>query len=51
MRVMKCWNSLSKEGGEVSCLETFNARLQGSEQPNLLEGVPVHCKGAGLDDI
>ena len=24
---------------------------QGSEQPGLAVGVPVHCRGVGLDDI
>ena len=24
---------------------------QGSEQPGLVEDVPVHCRGVGLDDL
>lgn len=52
MRVMRCWNNrLLKEMGEVLSLEIFNARLQGSEKPNLVEGIPVHCRRTELDNI
>lgn len=48
---MRCWNRLSQEIGEVPSLEIFNAMLQDSEKPNLVEGVPVHCRRVELDDI
>jgi len=25
--------------------------VQGSEQPDLVSGVPAHCRGVGLDDL
>lgn len=51
IRVMKCWNKLSKQVGEVPSLETFKVSLQGSKKPKVLEAVPVHSRRVGLHDI
>lgn len=51
VRVIKHWNRLSKQVGEVPSLETFNVSLQGSKKPKVVEAVPVHSKRAGIDDI
>jgi len=33
-------------------LSTFKVRLDGgSEQPDLVEDVPAHCRGVGIDDL
>jgi len=50
--VVKHWNRLPGEAVEAPSLETFKARLDGgSEQPGLVEDVPAHCTGVGLDDL
>ena len=37
---------------DVLSLETFKVEVvQGSEQPDLAAGIPVHCRGVGLDDL
>lgn len=54
MTVVKHWHKLPKEAVDVSCPETFLARLDatGSEQPvedsDPIEDVPAHCRGIGL---
>lgn len=54
MTVVKHWHKLPKEAVDVSCLETFLARLDatGSEQPvedsDPIEDVPARCRGIGL---
>ena len=49
MKVVKQWNRLSEEVVGAQSLETFKAR--GSQQPDLVENVPAHCRGLGLDDL
>jgi len=36
---------------EAPSLETFKARLDQSEQPDLAVDVSVRCNGIGLDDL
>jgi len=36
---------------EAPSLERFKARLDGAEQPDLVEDVPAHGRGVGLDDL
>jgi len=50
IRVMKHWNTLPKEGGPIP------GNIQGwvgwrSEQAGLVENIPSHCMGVGLDDL
>lgn len=35
---------------EAPSMETFKVGLDGSEQPDLVNDVPAHWKGVGLDD-
>jgi len=51
MRVVKHWNRLPRETVEAPSLETLKARLDGAEQPGLVEDISANCKGVGLDDL
>jgi len=51
MRVLKHWSRLLSGG---RCPKPGNIQGQvgrGSEQPDLVEDVPAHCRGIGLDDL
>ncbi|PKU43805.1 hypothetical protein llap_5871 [Limosa lapponica baueri] len=52
-RLMKYWHWLPKEVEGALSLETFKVTLWawGSEQPDLVEDVPAHCRGVGPDDL
>jgi len=50
MRVVTHWNRLPKEVVDAPSLEMLKVRLDG-EQPGLVEDVPAHCRGIGLDDL
>jgi len=50
MRVMKHLNRLSREG-RCPILGNIQGRVgRGSEQPDLAEDVPAHCREGGLND-
>jgi len=52
MTVVKPWHSLPGEVVDAPSLGTSKARLDvGSEHPGLVEDVPAHCWGGGLDDL
>ena len=51
LRVVKQWSRLSGDVLEALPLEIFKIRLDGSEKPDLPVGVPVHCRGVGIDDF
>ena len=40
-----------RDGGSPVLRDTQDQAARGSEQPNLAVGVPVHCRGVGLDDL
>ena len=49
LRVVKHWTTLSRE---VSIPGNIPGQVgQGSEQPDLVEDVPAHGRGVGLDDL
>jgi len=51
MRVVKCWNKFPGEVVKTPSLETCKARLDGAQQPGLIEDIPARCRGFGLDDL
>lgn len=46
-------SSLIAQGGGKCCIPgNIQGQVgQASEQPNLVEGAPAHCRGIGLDDL
>ena len=51
-RVVKHWHRLSRSVVDAPSLETPKVRLDGTlEHPDLAVGVPVHCRGIGLEFI
>ena len=40
-----------RDGGSPVLRDTQDQAGWGSEQPNLAVGVPVHCRGVGLDGL
>jgi len=48
---VKHWNELSREVVEPLPGNIQGQIGQGSEQPGLVEDIPVHCRGAGLHDL
>jgi len=52
MRVVKHWITLPREVIDAPSLENIQGQVgQGSEQPDVAEDVPAHCRGVGLDDL
>ena len=52
MKVVKHWNRLPiRDGGCPVPGDIQGQAGQGSEQSDLSVGVPVHCRGVGLDDL
>lgn len=45
VRVVRPWNSLSREAEAAPSLELFKPRLVGIGEPGIVEGVPVHGRG------
>ena len=43
---------IAQRGGQCSIPGNIQGQVgQGSEQPDLVEGVPARCRGVGLDDL
>jgi len=51
MRVVKHWNRLLRGSGGPIPGNIQGQVGRGSEQPGLVEDVPAHCRGVGLDDL
>lgn len=51
MKLVKNLNRLPREVVDAPSMEINMARLDGAEQPDLVEHIPAHCRGAGLDDL
>ena len=52
MRVVKHWNGLPRRGSGGPIPRNVQGQVGwGSEQPGLVEDVPAHCRGVGLDDL
>jgi len=48
----KTLEQLAQRGGGVPIPGSIQGRVgPGSEQPDLAEDVPAHCRGVGLDDL
>jgi len=43
---------IAQRGGRCPIPGNIQGQVgQGSEQPGLVEDVPAHCRGVGLDDV
>lgn len=51
MKLVKNYNRLPREVVDAASMEIIKARIDGVEQPHLVEDIPAHCTGAGLDDF
>ena len=51
IRAVKHWNRLPMEVFDAPSLETFKASLDGTEHPDVAVGVPVQCRGVGLEGL
>jgi len=49
--VLKHWNSFPREVIDVLSLEILSQIGCVSEQPDLVEDIPAHCRWIGLDDL
>lgn len=51
VRIVKHWNRLPREVVDAPYLEMSKARLDNSELPGLMEGLPAHGRGLEPDDL
>jgi len=51
LRVVRHWHRLPREAAAALSLAVLKARVDGFEQPGLVEGVPAHGRGVELDDL
>jgi len=52
VKVLKHWHRLPREGDRCAIPGNMHSQTgRGSEQPDLVEDVPAHCRGVGLDDL
>jgi len=51
MRVVKHWHRLPREAVEAPSLNIQGQVGRHSEKPGLVEDVPAHCRGIGLDGL
>jgi len=51
VRVVKHWHRFPREVVDAPSLKVFKARLDRAQQPDRVEDVSAHCRGAGLDDL
>lgn len=51
MKLVKSYSRLPREVVDALSMEIIKATLDRAEQPDLVEDIPAHCRGVGLDDI